>query len=96
MKIVPARNHVVVIRSEAPSQSKGGILLPDTSKGKANRGEVLAVGGARILENGVSCNLEYEAGDVVLFSEYAGHDVEVDGVKYLILQAESIIGTLTK
>ncbi|KUK41386.1 MAG: 10 kDa chaperonin [Clostridia bacterium 62_21] len=75
-------------------KTKGGIVLPDTAKEKPQKGEVVAVGPGRLLDNGQRVAIELKAGDKVLYSKYAGNEVKIDGEEYLILREADILGVL--
>ena len=75
-------------------RTKGGIVLPDTAKEKPQKGEVVAVGPGRLLDNGQRVAIELKAGDKVLYSKYAGNEVKIDDEEYLILREADILGVL--
>jgi chaperonin GroES len=52
MKIRPLHDRVIVRREEEEQKTAGGILLPGSAQEKPNRGEVVAVGSGRVLDNG--------------------------------------------
>ncbi len=70
MKIRPLHDRVVIKRKEEERLSPGGIVIPDTAKEKPIRGEVLAVGNGKILEDGRVVPLDVKVGDEVLFGKY--------------------------
>ncbi len=78
MKIRPLHDRVVVKRLEEERTSPGGIVIPDTAAEKPIRGEVIAVGNGKILENGELRKLDVKKGDKVLFGKYSGNEVKVD------------------
>jgi len=94
-KIKPLGNRVLVKRSEA-QRSKGGILLPDTAQEKPKQGEVVAVGPGKLTEDGTTTPLEVQVGDLVLFSSYAGTEVNDQDEQYLIMSEDDILGILTR
>ncbi|QJD30539.1 co-chaperone GroES [Methylococcus geothermalis] len=94
MKIRPLYDRVVVIRREEEKTSPGGIVIPDTAKEKPIKGEVVAVGNGKVLENGQVRALEVKPGDTVLFGKYSGTEIKVDGTEYLILREDDIMGVL--
>jgi chaperonin GroES len=94
MKIRPLHDRVVVVRREEEKTSPGGIVIPDTAKEKPIKGEVVAVGTGKVLENGQVRALEVKAGDAVLFGKYSGTEVKIDGTEYLILREDDIMGVL--
>jgi chaperonin GroES len=96
VKIKPLYDRVLVRRVEEKEQVRGGIIIPDSAKEKPQRGEVVATGGGKILEDGKIAPLDVKAGDKVLFGKYAGSEITVDGEELLILREDEILGVLTK
>ncbi|MDF9391680.1 MULTISPECIES: co-chaperone GroES [Methylococcus] len=94
MKIRPLHDRVVVIRREEEKTSPGGIVIPDTAKEKPIKGEVVAVGTGKALDNGQVRPLAVKAGDTVLFGKYSGTEVKIDGTEYLILREDDIMGVI--
>ncbi|CRK85491.1 10 kDa chaperonin [Candidatus Providencia siddallii] len=91
MKIRPLYDRVIVKRKEVESKSAGGIVLTGTAAGKSNRGEVLAVGNGRVLENGEIKTLDVKIGDIVIFND--GYSVKVEKIdnEELLIMSESEI-----
>ena len=79
MKIRPLHDRVIVKRMEEERTSPGGIVIPDAAAEKPIKGEVIAAGNGKILENGDVRTLDVKVGDKVLFGKYAGTEVKVDG-----------------
>ncbi|HPJ96115.1 MAG TPA: co-chaperone GroES [Syntrophales bacterium] len=96
MKIRPLQDRVIVKRLEEEQKTKGGIIIPDTAKEKPIEGEVIAVGKGKILEDGKIAKLDVKVGDRVLFSKYGGTEVKIDGVDYLIMREDDILGIIDK
>jgi chaperonin GroES len=94
MKIRPLHDRVVVVRREEEKTSPGGIVIPDTAKEKPIKGEVVAVGTGKVLENGQVRALAVKVGDAVLFGKYSGTEIKIDGTEYLILREDDIMGVL--
>ncbi|MGX2039174.1 co-chaperone GroES [Methylocaldum sp. MU1018] len=92
MKIRPLHDRIVVKRWEEEKTSPGGIVIPDTAKEKPIKGEVVAVGNGKILDNGQVRALDVKVGDKVLFGKYAGTEVKIDGTEYLMLREDDIMG----
>ena len=85
MKLRPLHDRVIIKRLEAETKSAGGIVIPDTATEKPIKGEVVAVGAGKILENGNVRALAVKAGDKVLFGKYSGTEVKVDGEELLVM-----------
>jgi chaperonin GroES len=94
MKIRPLHDRVVVRRVEEETKTAGGIVLPDSAAEKPSQGEVLAVGPGKALDNGDVRGLDVKVGDKVLFGQYGGSTVKVDGEELLILSESEIFGVL--
>ena len=91
MKIRPLNDRVVVRRKEAEEKSAGGILLSGAAKEKPTQGEVLAVGPGKT-DHGHFRETTVKAGDTVLFGQYAGQTVKIDGEELIILSESEIYG----
>ena len=93
-KVTPLRDRVLVRRIEEAEQKVGGIIIPDTAKEKPQQAEVIAVGSGRVLDSGERMPLAVKAGDKVLLGKWSGTEVKLDGVEYLILKEDEILGIL--
>lgn len=92
MSIRPLHDRVIVKRKDAETKSEGGIVLMGSAAEKSTRGEVIAVGNGRILENGEVRALDVKVGDQVIFSEGYGVKTEkIDGEEVLILSESDIL-----
>ena len=96
MKIRPLQDRVIVKRLEEEEKTKGGIIIPDTAKEKPMEGKVIAVGKGKTTEDGKLIKLDVKAGDLILFSKYAGTEVKIDGKEYLIMREDDILGIIEK
>ena len=96
MKIRPLNDRIVVRRKEEEEKTAGGILLPGSAKEKPNQGEVVAVGPGKLLDNGEVRALSLKVGDNVLFGQYSGNNVTVDGQELIILTDGEIFGVIEK
>jgi chaperonin GroES len=94
MKIRPLHDRVVVRRLEEETKTAGGIVLPDSAAEKPSRGEVLAVGPGKALDNGDVRAPDVKVGDTVVFGQYGGSTVKIDGEELLILSESEIFGVL--
>ena len=92
MKLRPLGSRVIVKPETTEEKTKGGIFLPETaSKEKPQVGTVLAVGPGKILENGQKVALEVKVNDRIIFSKYAGTEIKINEVEYLILSENDIL-----
>jgi chaperonin GroES len=94
MNIRPLHDRVVVRRMEEERTSAGGIVIPDSAAEKPMRGEVLAVGNGKILDNGDIRPLDVRVGDRVLFGKYAGTEVKVSGEDVVVMREDDIMGVI--
>ena len=94
--IRPLGERVVVKPLPSEERTKSGIVLPDTAKEKPQEGEVIAVGSGKILETGQRVPIDLKPGDKILFSKYAGNEVKIDEIEYLIMREADILGVIEK
>ncbi len=94
MKIRPLHDRVIIRRMEEERKSAGGIVIPDSAAEKPVRGEVIAVGKGKILENGEVRTLAVKPGDRVLFGKYSGTEIKVEGEDLLVMREEDVIGVI--
>src|SRR3954468_2098511 len=94
MKIRPLYDRIVVKRIEEQETVRGGIIIPDSAKEKPQEGEVIAVGNGKRLEDGTVAALEVKAGDRILFGKYSGNEIKLDGVEYIIMREDDVLGVL--
>lgn len=94
MSIRPLHDRVVIKRLEEERTSPGGIVIPDTAAEKPSKGEVVAVGNGKILDNGERRAVDLKKGDTVLFGKYAGTEVKVDGEDYLVMREDDVMAVL--
>ena len=94
MNLRPLHDRVIVKRMEEERTSPGGIVIPDSAAEKPIRGEVVAVGNGKILENGEVRALDVKAGDKVLFGKYSGTEVKVDGNDVLVMREDDIMAVV--
>ena len=96
MKIKPLDDRVLVQQSDAEEKTAGGIVLPDSAQEKPQRGKIISCGPGKMLDNGKRCPMNIKKNDQVLFPKYIGSDVEIDGVKYVIIKEHDILGIVEK
>ena len=94
MNIRPLHDRVVVRRIEEDAVSAGGIVLPDTASEKPSQGEILAVGPGKRDDDGNQRPLDVNVGDKIIFGQYAGSTVKIEGEELLILSENEIFGVL--
>ena len=96
MKIRPLYDRIIVRRVAEEEKTKGGIIIPDTAKDKPTEGEVVAAGKGKMTEDGKIIPMDVKKGDRILFSKYGGNEVKIDGVEYLIMREEDVLGIIEK
>ena len=94
MKIRPLHDRVIVKRLEEERKTASGIVIPDTAAEKPDTGEIMAVGTGKVGDDGKVRPLDVKKGDKVLFGKYSGQTVKVDGVEYLVMREEDLMGVL--
>jgi chaperonin GroES len=97
LNLRPIADRVVVKPVEREEMTKSGIVLPDTVKEKPQEGIIEAVGNGRYNEQtGVRVALDVKVGDRVMYAKYAGSEVKIDDVDYLILGEKDILAVVEK
>lgn len=94
MKLKPLADRVVVKPMEAEEKTASGIYLPDAAKEKPTKGKVIAAGPGKNDDKGNRMALNVKEGDTVYYGKYSGNEIEMDGVKYVILRESEILGVL--
>ena len=95
MKLVPLGNKIVLKQLEAEETTKSGIVLPGQAKEKPQEAEVIAVRpGGNI--DGKEVVMHVNVGDYVIYSKYAGTDVELDKEEYIIVKQSDILAIVTE
>ena len=90
MNIRPLHDRVIIRRMEEEKTSPGGIVIPDSAAEKPIKGQVVAVGKGKILDNGDIRPLDVKKGDLILFGKYSGTEVSVDGEELLVMREDDI------
>jgi chaperonin GroES len=93
-KVRPLYDRILVRRTEAKEQMRGGIIIPDTAKEKPMEAEVVAVGGGKITEEGKKLPLDVKPGDRILMGKYSGTDIKIDDVEYVIMREDEVLAVL--
>ena len=95
MKFTPLHDKVLVKRTEEEEKSAGGIVLRGSATEKPSQGEVVAVGPGKKSENGDVSPVGVAVGDTVIFGQYGGNEIKIDGDEYLILSESDIFGVVS-
>ena len=94
MNIRPLHDRIIVKRMEEERMSAGGIVIPDSATEKPSKGEVIAVGNGKQLDNGDTRALDVKAGDQILFGKYSGTEVKVDGEDLLVMKEDDVMAVI--
>lgn len=94
MNTKPIGEKILVKRLEAEEKTAGGIVLPDAAKEKPKEGKVIALGDGKLLDNGQRANFQVKKGDRVVFTSYAGTEVDIDGEEYLLMSEDDILAVI--
>ncbi len=94
MNIRPLHDRVVVRRMEEERTTAGGIVIPDSATEKPMRGEVVAVGEGKVLDNGDVRAPAVKKGDTVLFGKYSGTEVKIDGREVVVMREDDIMAII--
>ncbi len=95
MKLTPIGDKVVVKRIDAEETTAGGIVLPDAAREKPAEGRILSVGDGAVLVDGSRAELQVSEGDRVLFSSYAGTEVNIDGEELLVMSESDMLAIVS-
>ena len=94
MNLKPLYDRVVVKPIEAEEVTAGGIYIPDNAKEKPTKGEVVAVGPGKALDNGNTRPMTVKVGDKVIYGQYAGSSYKADGIEYKVLREDDILAVI--
>jgi chaperonin GroES len=94
MALKPLNDRIVVTPAEAETRTASGLVLPDSAQEKPQRGQVLAVGPGKRLDNGTLVRPDVSVGDTVLYGKYSGTEVKLQGHEYVILRADDVLGII--
>jgi len=94
MKVRPLHDRIIVLRIDEGEQKVGGIIIPDTAKEKPQQGKVVSAGKGKVKDDGKVVPMDVKAGDLILFGKYSGTEIKLDGVEYLIMREEEVLGVI--
>jgi chaperonin GroES len=94
IKLRPMGDRVVVRPAVQEQTTRSGIVLPDTSKEKPQRGEIVAAGKGRLNDDGDRVEMDVKVGDTVLFAKYAGTEFKHEDEDLLILSEKDILAII--
>jgi len=76
-------------QANAETTTASGIIIPDTAQEKPQKGHVLAVGSGT-----KDHKMSVKVGDTVLYSKYAGSELNYEGDDYLIVKESDILAII--
>ncbi|MFI3259108.1 MAG: co-chaperone GroES [Rikenellaceae bacterium] len=89
MRVKPLSDRILVLPKAAEERTASGLFIPDTAKEKPLQGEIVAAGpGTKEIE------MEVKVGDQILYGKYAGQEISVDGVDYLMMKQSDIMAVI--
>lgn len=94
IEFIPIRDRLLVRKIEDTMKTKSGLTLSDDTKERPTKGEVLAVGEGKINEDGKLLPMIIKKGDRIVYPKYAGHPIKLEGIEYLILDENEVLGIL--
>ena len=94
MNVKPLADRVLVKPIEQDKTARGGIIIPDTAKERPQNGEIIAVGEGRVSDSGELIAPKVKPGQKILYGKYAGTEITIDGVDYLIMQESNILAVI--
>ena len=89
INIRPLGDRVVVEPAKDEEKKVSGIIIPNYSQEKPNQGTVVAVP-----EKSDDNKVTVEVGDTVLYGQYAGTEIDIDGDNYLIMSETDILAVV--
>lgn len=89
----PSADRILVKPAAAEEKTASGIIIPDTAKEKPQKGEVVAVGPGKVIDNGSTVPVTVKVGDTILYGKYSGTEISVDGTDYLIMKDSDVFGS---
>ncbi len=94
MNLKPMGDRIIIKVVASEEKTKSGIVLPDTAKEKPQKGEVVAVGKGKLLDNGNYAPVDVAVGDTVIYSKYAGSEVKIEEEEFLIVESRDILAVI--
>jgi chaperonin GroES len=94
MKTRPLGEKILVKRFDAVEKTAGGIVLPDAAKEKPKEGKIIALGDGKLLDSGERAKFQVKKGDRVVFTSYAGTEIDIDGEEYLLMSEDDILAII--
>ena len=93
MKLVPLGDRVVLKQLEAEETTKSGIILTGAAQEKPQEAEVVAVGPGGVVD-GKEVTMQVKEGQKVIYSQYAGTKVKLEGEEYIVVKQNDILAVV--
>jgi len=94
MQVKPLGDRVLLKRTEAEEEVRGGIIIPDTAKEKPQEAEVVAVGDGKLDEDGKRVPMTVKVGERVLIGKYTGQDIKINDEEHTIVREDEILAII--
>lgn len=94
MSVKPLEDRVLIKPLDPETKTASGIFLPESAKERPMQGKVIAVGPGRLIDSGERVKPTVKKGDTVVFSKYAGTEVEIKNVQHLIMRESELLGLI--
>lgn len=94
IEFIPIRDRMLVKKIEDSMKTKSGLVLSDDTKERPTKGEVLSVGDGKLNDDGNIIPMVVKKGDRIVYPKYAGHPIKFDGIEYLILDENEVLGII--
>lgn len=92
VNVTPLNDRILVKRVDEEEKTAGGLIIPDSAKEKPQKGEIVAAGKGKTSDDGKRIPLEVKVGDQILFGKYSGTELKLEGVEYLMMREEDVLG----
>ena len=95
MQVKPLADRLLVKPIREDETTKSGIVIPDTvEKERPERGEVMAVGPGKVLDNGQRGPMSVKVGDKVVFKKYSPDEIKIEGEELFLIEESDILAVL--
>ncbi len=95
LNLKPLGSRLIIKPIIENEKTKSGIILPDTvDKEKPIKGEVLAIGSGKTLENGQREKIDLKVGDKILFEKYGSDEYKVDNEEFLVVEYDKVVAVI--
>jgi chaperonin GroES len=95
-KLKPMPGYVLIEPVQLEKKTLTGIVLPDTHDEKSQKGKVIALGGAHIIDNGRKIEPNFKIGEIVIYKKWGGDEVKfgVSGKEFIFVKFEDILAVI--